>query len=85
MTSEKKVICRKCGLSWFECNDRSHPAQPILVNEPQYVCSSCKEKFTEQEHEKEEDDRCPKCKMPFCQMPYEAPHGIAEKIEIKDL
>jgi len=52
------------------------------MKEKIYLCTECKQTFSDKEHENEEDDRCPKCKMPFSQMPYEAPHGIAEKIVI---
>lgn len=43
-----------------------------------WKCLHCKQIFTDEEHEKEEDDRCPVCKMPFAQMPFEAAHFIAD-------
>jgi NAD-dependent SIR2 family protein deacetylase len=43
-----------------------------------WKCLECKEIFTDSERDKEEDDRCPKCKVAFAQMPYEPPHKIGQ-------
>lgn len=48
-----------------------------MSDERRYICSECKQTFTEFLYEKEDDDRCPLCKMPFSQMPYEPPHETA--------
>lgn len=49
-----------------------------MKKELQYRCLKCKQVFSDTERDAEDDDRCPKCKVAFSQMPYEAPHEIAD-------
>lgn len=66
------IPCPKCSVP--------HPMTPTPDMPQKWKCSDCKQIFTDEEADKQEDNRCPKCFMPFEQMPYNAPHGIAEKI-----